>query len=143
MPSFQLAQPFGINGRQLSQEIEAATGLDVSDAYAFIEPQTVVVDGVEGSEAAIQAVIDAHVPVTVRRVYPKREFVNARLTMEERRAIRSSPVQEVQDLWEEFMMADIVDLDNEDLIAGFLALEVIFELLAEGRAAEILDPSGP
>ena len=61
---FTLPNPNEIHGHQLADEILQATGIDVINRYSFIPPDRVKITGedIEESAAAIQAVIDAHVP---------------------------------------------------------------------------------
>ena len=62
--NFTLTNPNEIHGDQLVDEILIETGIDVSNRYSFCPPDKVKITGedIEESAAAIQAVIDAHVP---------------------------------------------------------------------------------
>jgi len=64
MTTFILPTDMQIRGDQLVDEILQATGIDLTDRYAFYPPDEVRVPDelVAGHEAEIQAVIDAHVP---------------------------------------------------------------------------------
>jgi len=56
--------PNTIRGDQLADEILQAIGIDVLERYAFYPPDKVKIagDDVAAAQAAIQAVIDAHIP---------------------------------------------------------------------------------
>lgn len=141
------SSPSQINGDQLIAEILASTGVNVADAYGFATPSTVVIAAsiVGDKQAAIQAVIDAHAPAPKppRTKFPRRQFVNERITPEEQDAIEMSEIIHVRRLWRQFMLADEADLESQELIDGFNALEHVFGILGEGRAAQILDPTWP
>lgn len=76
---------------------------------------------------------------TVRkRILSKLEYMN-RFTNDELAAIYTAAKTVVQvEIWlEKFKLASEVDLDYPDVKAGLMALEV-YQLIAQGRAAEIL-----
>ena len=62
--TFVLPTPMNIRGHQLADEILQATGFDVLERYSFYTPDQVRIagDDVAAAQAAIQAVIDVHVP---------------------------------------------------------------------------------
>ena len=53
-----------IRGDQLVDEILQATGIDMTDRYSYIPPDTITAFGadIDTAQAEIQAIIDTHVP---------------------------------------------------------------------------------
>lgn len=139
MALFNLPPGGSIQREQLEAEILAATGLTVT---VWSRPDGLdVADDQGGTEhaAAIQAVIDAHVPEppTIRQI-SKREWMH-RLPRATQRAIRKSPDDDVQDGVEEMRMANIIDLDDP-LIPFYVDLLLSKGLITAAQKAALLAP---
>lgn len=107
----------------------------LQDATGALQLLSVDVAIPDGWEVVAVTVNPAYLDAPVTRVISKLAF-RRRFTLAERVAIDSSSDPVVKTMLTDMSLADVIDLDDADIVAGLAYLESI-SLLVAGRAAEI------
>jgi hypothetical protein len=124
MAQFILPQDNKIKGSQLIDEILKATGIDLTDKYAFYPPDTVQVHDsfVAGHEAEIQAIVEAHEPDPL--------YFHA----DRERAVENNALTQASNIpgwtsWTEEQTTDWIDDNVVDLASAKTALRAMARMM--------------